>query len=94
MATPVADRQPSARSGSKTPSKNARMSAARRKKRPIPATRDEADELFGPSPAYRQKLATAPRLIRLQALGLIPQFTNEEAHQLILDALYPPDQAA
>ena len=58
----------------------------------MPATRREADELFRPSAAYTDKLASAPRLVRMQALGLIPQYTNAEAHALILDALYPHEQ--
>lgn len=72
----------------------ARISATRRAKRPLPATRDEADRLFSPSAAYTNRPASAPRLVRMQALGLIPQYTNAEAHQLILDALYPCDPGA
>lgn len=88
MATPVLERE----RGETTPTveRNARLSANRRRSRPLPATRREADELYAPSPAYSQKPASAPRLVRMQQLGLIPQFTNAEAHRMILDALYPP----
>lgn len=76
------------------------MSATRRAKRPLPATREEADELFRPRAGGNERaVAYGPRLCRLAQLGLLelrstsgPPITNAEAHAAILDALYPPTQ--
>jgi len=76
---------------------NARLSARRRAKRPLPATREEADELFRPRAGSNEgAVAYGPRLCRLATLGLLelratpgPPITNLEAHQAILDTLYP-----
>lgn len=76
---------------SPTVEKNARLSSRLRAKRPIPATRREADDLFGPSARIAHQKATIPRVARLMQLGLIPQYTNEQAHELILDAMYGDD---
>lgn len=93
MSAPVADREATARSGSPSQG-NARLSQHRRAKRPLPATRREADELF--APRARIAPAGASRLARLNALGLLelrttpgPPLTQGEAHAAILDALYP-----
>ncbi len=74
--------------------RNARQSAHNRQKRPYPASRHEADEMFRPNSPMAQ-VATMPRLarlLRLGALALVPpgtgRITNLEAHQAILDALY------
>lgn len=94
MAKPVSQRR--AEEGRTGESKNGRQSTYQRAKRPYPATRHEADETFRPAaPNARAKSA---RLFRANELGLLhPEgrpITQGEAHQLILDALYPPDQAA
>lgn len=85
MATPVAERPGS------TVQKNARMSAGRRAKRPIPATRREAEALFEPSRAYTP--AHGGWLMRMNLLGLLhPErrpLTKLEAYHAVLDALYP-----
>lgn len=90
MATPVAERPRS------TVHKNARLSAFLRAKRPLPATRREADELFAPH--ARNARATVTRLHRANVLGLLhPEgrpYTQGELHDAILDALYPCDQGA
>lgn len=100
MATPVEDRQPGERSGrTGTPSRNARLSQHRRSKRPLPATRHEADEIFAPrariAPARASRLE---RLCRLGCLTLVPagtgHITQGQAHHAILDALYPEDSEA
>lgn len=95
MATPLLER------GAKpTPTvlNNARESERRRQKRPIPATRHDADQLYAPGARTAHSRAMANRLYRLNVLGLLhPEgrpITNAEAHQLILDALYPCDQGA
>lgn len=71
--------------------KNARMSAGRRAKRPIPATRREAEALFEPSRAYTP--AHGGWLMRMNLLGLLhPErrpLTKLEAYHAVLDALYP-----
>lgn len=86
MAKPVVERE----KGKPTAKvkRNAALSMRARAKRPIPATRREADELFGPGPAYSLKPASGPRLARMVQLGIIPTYTNAEAHALILDAMY------
>lgn len=87
MATPVAERR--ANEGREGEGKNARISAHLRSKRPLPATRREADRLFSPSARIAHQPATIPRIARLMRLGVLPQYTNAEAHTMILDALYP-----
>lgn len=89
MATPVAERAKQ-QGEHLTPriEKNAVISQRRRSKRPIPATRREADTLFGPTPRISGKPCSGPRLMRLQQLGLLPRITNGEAHAMILDAMY------
>lgn len=74
----------------------ARLSARRRARRPLPATRSEADELFRPS--RPDALVLPPRLARLNALGclrLVPPgsggITQAQAHEAILDAMYDED---
>ncbi len=94
VTTPVTGREPSERSGGKASTKNARYSAWARAKRPEPTTRAEADEIF--APRAHMARAGASRLARLLELGLLelrsepgPIITQGEAHQAILDALYP-----
>jgi len=96
MATLVVDRPPRKRTqaGQATIERNARTSATKRARRPLPATRAEADALY--RPGARIACATIERLYRMNKLGLLglrdapgPQITNAEAHQAILDALYP-----
>lgn len=95
MATVVAERRTQdGRDTTEAVQKGARLSARLRAKRPLPATRREADDLFAPSPRIAQQPATIPRIARLMRLGVLPQLTNAEAHQLILDALYPCDPGA
>lgn len=77
--------------------KNARISANRRRKRPLPATREEAEELYRPRAGGNERaIVTGPRLCRLAELGLLeirsapgPSITNLDAHRAILDFYYP-----
>ena len=69
------------------------MSAQRRASRPLPATRQEADELFRPRSPDTAVLP--PRLARLNAMGLLTirevpgkQISQAQAHRAILDGLY------
>lgn len=95
MATPVAERPvQQSRDTTDAVEKQARLSARLRAKRPLPETRREADRLFGPSPRIAHQPATIPRIARLVKLGVLPQYTNAEAHAAILDALYPCDPGA
>ena len=93
MATPLLER-----GATQTPTvqRNARYSLWARAKRPIPATRREADELFAPH--ARNAQARATRLHRANVLGLLhPEgrpYTAGELHEMILDALYPCDPGA
>ena len=99
MATPINDRDPQPRSeqGKLNVERNAKLSARRRAKRPLPATREEADQLFRPRAGSNERaVVTGPRLCRLAQLGLLeirtapgPRITNLEAHQAILDFYYP-----
>ena len=92
MTTPVPERE-NHKPGPLTPAveKNARMSANRRRRRPLPELRRDADDLYRPSPRIASQPASAPRLVRLQNLGLLPHITNQQAHELILDAMYDED---
>lgn len=67
----------------------------RRGPRPVPATRQAADELFRPRSPWRE--ATGARLERLNNLGLLElrptpaePITQQAAHQATLDAMYGP----
>lgn len=66
-----------------------------RSKRPFPATRQEADEVYAPH--ARNAPATVTRLYRANELGLLHPdrrpLTQGELHDAILDALYPTEQA-
>ena len=82
--------------------RNARMSATRRARRPVPATREEAEELFRPrSGGNERAVVTGPRLCRLAAVGLLelrstpgPRVTNLEAHEALLDFYWPLEHAS
>lgn len=87
MATLVADRRAAeGRTGGRT-------SSTRRARRPLPATRAEAASQFEPAARIADWPAVASRIFRMNRLGLLhPEgrpITNAEAHQAILDALYP-----
>lgn len=94
MAKPVSQRR--AEEGRTGESKNARLSSYLQAKRPYPATRREADELF--RPVAGNAPAGSARLHRMNAHGLLhPErrpITQAEAHHAILDALYPCDPGA
>ena len=49
--------------------RNARLSSTRRAKRPLPPTREEADELFRPASPNAHALGS--RLYRMNELGLL-----------------------
>lgn len=91
MATPVTERP----NHTLTPTveRNAKLSEARRRKRPVPETRREAQQLYEPLARYTP--ARANRLDRLNRLGMLairpspgPPLTQGEAHDAILDAMY------
>jgi hypothetical protein len=73
------------------------MSARRRAKRPLPATREEADELFRPRAGRNERVvAFGPHLCRLAQRGLLelratpgPPITNLAAHEALLDFYFP-----
>lgn len=71
--------------------RNDRHSRWAQAKRPLPATRDEADALF--KPAAGNAPAKGSRLFRANELKLLhPEgraYTQGELHRMILDALYP-----
>ena len=74
-------------------SKNTRLSLHARARRPLPDTKQEADELYRPkTPTDAARPAWGQRLCRMNALGLFhPEgrpITNTEAHEAILNAIY------
>jgi hypothetical protein len=66
---------------------------SRNAKIPLPETRDECDELYRPrSEKTGNRLAYGSRLLRAHQLGAFGiRLTNQQAHELILNALYDPD---
>lgn len=91
MAKPIAERLAEAGKPSTPAVEQAeRLSRRLRAKRPLPATRQAADELFKPRSGIAHQRATIPRLARLSRLGVI-RWTNAEAHEAILDAMYDED---
>lgn len=73
--------------------RNARLSRFLRAKRPLPATRREADEIWRPHTGNVPARGT--RLHRANVLGLLhPEgrpLTALEVHEAILDAIYGPE---
>ena len=105
MAKPLIDRvagKPLTEKSRATVERNARMSAKRRARRPLPATREEAEELFRPRAGSNERaVCYGPRLSRLAELGLLelrstpgPKITNLEAHEAIRDFYWPLEDTA